>query len=217
MKFRMIPILLLAAVMAGPVAFAQTSFEHAPGTSSHIKGREAYDAGRHWQAMQHFLSSAHWADKMSQFNIGVMYFNGEGVDADHSRGWAWMELSAERRYPQMVEMADRIWAQLDDAQREQGRRILEQELLPAYGDEMAVPRTARRMQEQRRTMTGSRMGNPGIMEIYVPDRSPRSRTEYYKDENWDFYALLELEAKMLEGVYRGRVEVGEFEVIEPEE
>lgn len=213
-----ISVMLIAAVACGS-AWAQTSFEHAPGTPSYVKGAEAYEAGRHWQAMQHFLAAAHWADKMAQFNLGVMHFNGEGVESDHARAWAWFELAAERRYPQMVEMAERIWAQLTLQQRERGREILEKELLPDYGDEVAVPRTARRMKEQRRTMTGSRLGNPGLMEIYRPNAmsTPIPRDQFYKEENWDFYALLEKEAEVLNGVFRGRAEFGDFEVIEPEE
>lgn len=217
------------------VPHAHSDAEHAPGTEPHYKGVEAYEASRYWKARGHFLTSARFADKMSQFYLGAIYFNGDGVEADHARGWAWFELSAERGYPQMVEIADRIWDQLSSEQRDRGRRILEEELLPEFGDEVAVPRTARRMKEDRRRMTGSRLGTlPGLMDIYegpvdldtasggrgagTGSAGPsRSRYDFYAREKWDFDQILEREAWIFRGMPEGEVTLGEFEVLEPDE
>lgn len=221
------------------VAHAHVGAEHAPGTEPHFKGVQAYEAGRFWQARNYFTVSARFADKMSQFYMGLIHFNGDGLTADHARGWAWFQLSAERGYPQMMEIADRVWDQLSPQQRDRGRQILEQELLPEFGDAVTVQRTARRMRQNRLQMTGSRLGTtPGLMEIYEgpvdPDAagstgtgtargastgtSPnRSRYDFYAEDEWDFYAILEREARVFKGFPEERVRLGEFEVLEPDD
>lgn len=220
----LIAVILALGILVSFMAAAQTSFEHAPGTEPYRKGMKAYESSRHWQALGHFRSAARWADKSAQFYLGAMHYRGEGVERDLARAWAWFELSAERDYPQMVAIADDLWDELDPDERERGREILEQELRPTYGDAATVQRTHQRMQEDRRRMTGSRLNTmPGLMEIHegnsegVVQVPTRSRYDFYKKENWDFYALLEKEAELMGGRFKGRVEATEFEVIEDED
>ena len=115
--------------------------------------------------------------------------------------------AAERQYPKIVEIVDYVERELDDEQIARAKTILEEELLPEYGDEVAIPRTARRMERQRRRATGSRLGTIGALTVI--DRSGRTRSghEFFSDEKWDFHQVVELETRLFEGLSRGRVEL----------
>jgi TPR repeat protein len=169
----------------------------------------------HREALQMFRASARWADKLSQYNLGVMHYKGEGTEPDPATAWAWFELAAEREYPQMVEAADSLWADLDEDQRKRAR-IIHDELLPVYGDEVAVERTARYMEREKRKMTGSRVGFIGTMKIYTRDGLHHDGESFYAAERWDYRRLIELEARIFDELARGRVEVREIDIIEDE-
>lgn len=207
----------LALLFAPAPSHAQNLFEHMPGNRQHQIGNHAYDAGRYWKAMQNYRAAAYWADKISQYNIGVMYLNGEGRDSDPARAWAWFRLAAERQYPHMQQTAEEVWLALDFAQRDRALEIFEQELLPVYGDKVAVPRTAKRMQSNRRAMTGSRLGRSGSMTIVDRSTGLRSGDEFYNEDKWNFYYLVLREVELFRGELPGHVDFGEFIVIEPEE
>ena len=92
-----------------------------------------------------------------------MHLRGEGTDFDPVQAWAWLELSAERGYPSMVEAANELFDLLDEEQRRQARRLLDQELMPEYGDAVAVPRAQVEMDRRRRQSTGSRVGGRAML------------------------------------------------------
>lgn len=218
MRYGFIPAfiaaVILLAVSWSPAEAIEGYAEHTPGYNFLAQGTRSYEAGRYFDAKHRFRQAAHWADKLAQFNLGIMYFNGEGVARDPARSWAWFELSAEREYPQMVEAAELVWDRLDERQRAEARRILEQELLPDYGDEVAIERTAARMQQQRRRATGSRLGFVG--NITIIDRSGRSRngSDFYREERWDFNRIVKLETRIFEAAGSGQVTIGDTEVVE---
>src|SRR3546814_669870 len=103
--------------------------------------REEYDI-----AMDRFLRAARYADKPSQAMIAEMYWKGVGVPRDRELGYAWMDLAAERMYPNFVILRERYWKRLDAQQR---RNAIErgQPLLAEYGDDAAKPRMERRSEE----------------------------------------------------------------------
>lgn len=192
--------------------------EHEPGARRHAEAMRHYESGNYRVAMGFFRYSAYWADKLSQHNLGVMHYLGQGTPRDPARAWAWFELAAERKYPQLIEVADRVWGELDEDERERARTILDEELKPEYGDQVAVQRTARRMERERRKTTGSRTGFiPLGLEIITDDSGmTRSAEDYYAAEKWDFYQLIELEAKVFDALHRGRVRVSPLEIIDDE-
>lgn len=203
-------VLALLAPLAAP---AQPSFEHAPGTDPYNRGNRAYRAGQYGLALDLYRNAARWAHKLSQFNAGVMYYHGQGTAQDLPRAWAWFALSAERGYPELVNVAAQIWDELDEAERARGREILEEELLPVYGDERTIPRTAQHMERERRRATGTRTGSVGFLKV-IDEHGVRDGTDFYADENWDFHALVEYETKMFEHFSRARVVIGELDVID---
>ncbi len=191
--------------------------EHTPGARHMQQAQRAYRANMHYSAYQNYRAGARWADKFAQFNVGVMYLRGEGADFNPARGWAWIKLSAERGYPQMVEMADDLYALLDDEQRRRGREIYEEELLPDFGDEMAVDRTADRMDRERRRATGTRTGSRAMMgALTVIDGSGQRRSgdEFYAPDKWDFERIIRFEREFMFRWAAGRVTIGETELID---
>jgi hypothetical protein len=199
---------------ASPFHFA----EHTPGYDIFAAGQRAYRAGFHFSAFHKFRRAAHWADKMAQHNVGVMYYRGQSVDRDPARAWAWFELSAERDYPELVGIANAVWDELEPGQRKRAQRILEEELEPRYGDEVAVPRTARRMEEERKNVVGSRTGFVGNVMVYdVGTVGGRTGEEYFNSEKWDFHKVMQREKQVFEALARGRVTIGDLEFVDDED
>ncbi|NBB92619.1 MAG: hypothetical protein GVY32_05555, partial [Gammaproteobacteria bacterium] len=217
------------------VAAAENYAGRTPGNKHLSEAMDSYEAGQYGSALMKFKTAARWADKLAQFNVGVMYLNGQGTEADLARAWAWFELAAERNYPSMTETADRLWSMLDESQRVRARSILEDDLRDRFGDAVAVPRTATYMRRQQRSGTGSRLGfrSGNLRVIEVDDArwnrgSPQSSSgiivtgrtysgdEYYDPDKFDFYNVVAAESRLFEAEQRGQVTIGKFELLDEE-
>ncbi len=215
--------MVAALVVAAPTVEAQVGEyfafnEHAPGSRFFADGQLAYRAGQYGLAMDNFRQAARWADKFAQFNIGVMYLRGEGVEPDQERGWAWLELASERGYAQFMQSADQVWMGLQPQERQRARRFLEEELLPVYGDERTVDRTAREMEIRRRRATGSRLGSIGHLTILDGSGGMRTGHEFYDARKWDFRRLVQIESVLMDALASGRTELRDLdleELLEP--
>lgn len=190
--------------------------EHTPGYRHYNEAMYSYRAGQYASARSKFKVAARWGDKLSQYNLGIMNYLGQGAPEDAARAWAWVTLAAERDYPMMLDMADQIYDGLSEAQKAQGRSILEDELIPEFGDEVAIERTAKRMQRERKRVTGSRTGAVG--NLTVIDRSGRSRSgrDFYRAEAWDFRQVVEQETRLFKGLDLGEVTLRDVEDPETE-
>src|SRR3546814_4578884 len=111
--------------------------------ASYSYNRKEYDL-----AMDQFLRAARYADKPSQAMIAEMHWRGIGVPQDRELGYAWMDLAAERMYPNFVIKRESYWQLLDADPR---RNAIErgQQLLDEYGDHAAKQRLAKRPEERR--------------------------------------------------------------------
>ncbi|MDQ2068897.1 hypothetical protein [Natronospira bacteriovora] len=212
---------LFTACASGPDYFegpAAPSYENTPSSAQLQRAQEAYRAGRYATALEYYKLAAYWADKFAQYNVAVMYLQGKGMERDLARGWAWLELSAERGYPQMAGPAGDIYPLLDEEIRQEARQILGEELLPEYGDEVAIERTARRMDRNRRVATGSNTGSTaGLGRLTVIDgRGVHSGTQYYDDSRWDFEQIVEAETRFMFNWARGTIGLGEMELHDDE-
>jgi len=59
------------------------------------KALNDYTEGRHEQAYNQFLIMAKTGEKQSQFNLGVMYYQGQFVKQDINKAYAWIKLAAD--------------------------------------------------------------------------------------------------------------------------
>lgn len=204
------------AVGMDNAAAASGFAEHTPGNRHLVDGNLAYRNGQYTRAKVRFVAGARWADKLAQFNLGVMNYHGQGVPQDPARAWAWFALSAERGYPRMVEMAEQIWRELNDEQKARGQQMLEDELKPQFSDAVTVEKTARRMERERRRATGSRTG--AIGSLVVIDRSGQSRRgqEFYRADAWDFRQIIDMETRIFNALDGGTVSLRDLEIVKEE-
>lgn len=212
----LIALLMIALAAISLPVKALNYAEHTPGHQHKIEGLRSYNAGQYYSAKSKFTAAAHWADKLAQYNIGVMNYHGQGVPRDLARAWAWFSLAAERGYPDMIDMAERVYGELDDDQKTRGREILE-ELKPRFGDAVAIERTARYMDRERRRATGSRLGSIGTLVIVDRPGQSRRGEEFYRAEAWDFRQIVELESRIYDAIGSGRVTLRDLEVVHGED
>ncbi len=204
---------------AGTTIFNYNNYaDNAPGTEFLERGNRFYRQGDYDAAVGNFQLASHWGDKMGQFNLGLLYVNGQGVERNPLRGWAWIELAAERGYPHYRQVADGIWGQFEPKHRKIARRILEDELRPEYGDEVAIERTSREMKRRLRKNTsgGSRVGANRV--VYVEDRAGNliSGHQYFHPDRWDFEKIIQFETRLIKAV-KGGVRIREVESRDDEE
>ena len=109
-----------------------------PDLQNRHRGMEAYEDGRHEEALTYFRRAARYADKPSQAMVGEMLWKGEGGAPDPALAYAWMDLAAERGYPGFTIIRERYWAQLDEARRREAVARGE-EIYAEYGDAVAQP------------------------------------------------------------------------------
>jgi TPR repeat protein len=111
-----------------------------------------------------YRTSASWAYKPAQYNLGVMYLHGEGVPVDRPRAMAWFALAAERGDKDYVAARESLYAQLDAGEFAHANAIW-RELRATYGDATALRRAKGRWLQVRSAMTASRVGATGNLTI----------------------------------------------------
>jgi len=109
-------------------------------------------------AVQMYQTSASWAYKPAQYNLGVIYSTGEGgVAADRALGMAWLALAAERGDADYVAARDSAYTRMSDEEFEHANELW-REMKKTYGDEVALKRAERRWRQVRNEATGSHVG-----------------------------------------------------------
>lgn len=208
----LLALLSASETTADTIHYAQ----HTPGFRAYLEAGEHLQAGRYFRARHSLKRAAHWADKLAQHNLGVMYYHGHGVDQDPARAWAWFELAAERRYPDMVAAARAVFQQLGETEQVKARAILEEELLPEYGDAVAVERTHQRMQQalrRPRSARGTKSPHQRIVDQFGQVHLAR---DYYDPKRWDFHHVIEQEMILFDAMPRGRVDLRDMAGVDPE-
>lgn len=179
-------------------------------------GRQDYAA-----ALEHFKRAAHYADKPSQAIVADMYWRGLGAARDPAIAYAWMDVAAERLYPDFLARREGYWAQLDEAQR-QDAIDRGQAVMAEYGDEAAKPRLERILRRAAGSVTGSRVGSVGNLTI-IPYSGPLAGTDmtvrgdqYYDRKYWQPEDYWRLQDALWKTPPKGRVDVGDVETVRPE-
>lgn len=83
---RTLPVLMVLALVAAA----------GPGYAQTDAGNEAYERGDYATAFKLWLAQANDGDSSAQYNVGVMYQLGQGVQKDMSEAAHWYRLAAER-------------------------------------------------------------------------------------------------------------------------
>lgn len=164
-------------------------------------------------ARKQFQLAARYGDKPSQARLGEMYWNGQGVDADHVLGFLWMSLAAERGYEMFAAWKMYYWEQLTDAEKQRARG-LDQQMLRQYGDAAAKPRQEKAMRRELSRSTGSMLGYSGqALYIETPNGGSIEAERFYARDFWSPQAYWHLQDRVWSGQSPGRVTVGDVEDI----
>lgn len=207
---------LQTGVLEAQVVNVNDYAQNAPGTRFLERGNMFFRQGDYDAALGNFRLAAHWADKLAQFNLGMMYVNGDGVERDPLRGWAWIKLSAERAYPKNAAIAADIWNQFSDEHRKVAKKILVKELKPRYGDEVAIPRTSNEMERMlsRKTSGGSRVGVNRAIYVTGRDGTFLSGNQFFRDELWNFEKIVQFETRLHKAIGVGNVILRDFQTLD---
>jgi hypothetical protein len=128
-------------------------------------GSQEYAKRQYSEALKHFEFGALYADKFSQLCLGLMYMNGEGTLKDPVTALAWLDLAAERNYPDFVATRDELKKTLTAEQIKQAG-VLREELGKRYADAVAKPRMAAQLRLGMMNFTGSRTGfDSGVTQV----------------------------------------------------
>jgi hypothetical protein len=183
-------------------------------------GQKAYAAGRYDEAFRRFERASRFADKPSQAMVAEMYWQGLGVPADRVLAYIWMDLSAERGYPDFLNFRERYWEQLDAGERTQVAARAPS-VLDQYADVVARPRLEGWLRRGLSKVTGSRTGwTGGRLAVWVQDGMGGSITldgrDYYADTYWRPREYWRLQDEIWRAPARERVEVGAPRTLAPE-
>lgn len=128
-----------------------------PGVKFYKEAMAAYHRGDYKHAVYMLKVAASWAYKPAEYNLGVMYFQGEGVPVDRPLGTAWMFLAAERNTPDYVDARHMMVESLDSAERTKALAWLHQ-LEPTYGDKVALRKAKAQWAWVKANQTGTHVG-----------------------------------------------------------
>ncbi len=129
-----------------------------PGMTFFYRARDAGDNGDGRFAADMYRVSASWAYKPAQYNLGVMYFTGDGVPVDKPLGMAWLALAAERDEKKFVSARDSAYLEMDAAEFERANELW-RAMRKDYGDAVALKRAKNRWLQVRRAATGGHLGS----------------------------------------------------------
>lgn len=129
-----------------------------PGVKFYMEGMEAYHHGHCEHAIYMLKLAAYWAYAPAAYNLGVMYFQGEGgVAVNRPLGTAWMFIAAERGASDYVDARHMMVTELDSAERTKALDLLQQ-LEPKYGEKTAMRRAKSQWVYAKNQKTGTRVG-----------------------------------------------------------
>lgn len=63
-------------------------------------GEKAYESGDYELALKEFTKAADDGDMNAQFNLGVMYEEGHGVDQSDLKAGEWYQIAADNGHPE---------------------------------------------------------------------------------------------------------------------
>ncbi|HEX6832711.1 MAG TPA: sel1 repeat family protein [Rudaea sp.] len=154
-------------------AMKNASTWYHPDQFGEFTGMRYYAHHQYKDALKYFELGAFYADKMSQLSMGLMYLNGEGTAKDPVTAYAWLDLAAERDYPDFVATRDRVKSELTPEQMRKAIAVRGR-LAEKYADAVAKPRMEKQLKLGQMQLTGSRTGfDYGVSQVATkPDCGP---------------------------------------------
>lgn len=147
-----------------------------PGETFFYKAARAASREEYKFAIDMYRVSASWAFKPAQYNLGVMYFNGEGVAVDRALGMAWLALAAERDDKDYASARDIAYTKMSSEEFARANELW-RDLRKTYGDQVALTRAKNRWLQVRRAATGSHLG-AGMGPLLVGGRNTIGRNTF---------------------------------------
>jgi hypothetical protein len=161
-----------------------------PGNYFAHKGQFYLRRGQYNAALEMFQLAGYWANKIAQYNVGVMYFNGIGnVPADRVLGTAWLGIAAEQHGELADSALHAAYDKLTPEERSAADGIFRQ-LDAKYGDDVALQRATKHYKEELRNTTGSQLGFLGHMTVQTADQQFETGDTFYADREKEFNAYL---------------------------
>ncbi len=122
-KAKFAGLALVAALCAGFILGLT-----APAWAGFDEGDAAYHRGDYATALREWRPLAEQGDASAQFNLGVMYENGQGVPQDYVQAHMWLNLAASRFPPgedrdQSVKNRDHVAKRMTPAQISEAQRL----------------------------------------------------------------------------------------------
>lgn len=122
-------------------------------------GLDLLHRGQGARGLRALERASFYSDKASQAVIADAYWRGAfGRQRDRPLAYAWMDLAAERGYPELLDLREAYWSQLSAEERESAL-VEGAGVYARYGDEVAQARLARVLRRAMRDVTGSRTGS----------------------------------------------------------
>jgi TPR repeat protein len=157
-----------------------------PGNYLEYRAQFYLRKGDYEEALRLFELSGYWANKVAQYNVGIMYFNGIGsIPRDRVRGTAWLGIAAEQHGETADAALHAAWDKLTPAEREEADRVF-RELDRKYGDRIAFRRARQHYESERRSAVGTRVGMLDNMIVVDANNLFRSGDGYYADQDGAF-------------------------------
>ena len=153
------------------------------------------------EALRLFELSGYWANKVAQYNAGIMYYNGIGTPTDKVRGAAWLGIAAESHDSLADAAVQAAYSELTPEQREQADATFRQ-LDVKYGDEVTLPRALRRYeQDMGISLFGFGVTGPGSVYSYAGGHG-------IEELSTGFVQRMDMQRDALIATIKGHVSVG---------
>lgn len=146
---------------AKPPYCNEALFRFLPGEYNFCQAGVDIHRGRYKNAMEMLKLAAGWGSKKAQYVLGVSYFRGDMVPADHARGLAWLALASERQDPTYLGVFASARSQTSYADQQHAEQLLT-EMKPVYGDAVAAARAQKRFDRMIRELTSHEPFDVGV-------------------------------------------------------
>ncbi|WP_341502700.1 TonB family protein [Gallaecimonas sp. GXIMD4217] len=114
--------------MLRTLALASSLLLGAPALADFAQGMASYQDKDYQQALQEFQAIARLGHANAQFNLGAMYHNGEGVEADQVQAYAWFVAAADNGMESARGLPERLARTMTPAQLERARAVAAERL-----------------------------------------------------------------------------------------